>query len=268
MPPAIRYRIEAFNTATASENRIHDDTIAARFGFQGGLVPGVDVYAYMTRAAVLAFGQDFLESGAMSCRFGQPVYDGETIEVTGEMQGDGTLNLTVLGRGQVLASGSASITESLKVPVQSDFAVATMPVASERPAAGPESLPEGAATGTINEKTDAGTQASYRESVREEHSLYEQAGLVHPGFLLRRANNTLKDTVLLGPWIHVGSSVQHCSPLRVGEPLETRAQVRRLYDHKGHGFVELDVALFSDARAIARIEHVAIYEPRQVRATA
>ena len=46
------YRVEAFNTAKASENKIHDDAVAHRFGFAGGLVPGVDVYAYMTHLPV------------------------------------------------------------------------------------------------------------------------------------------------------------------------------------------------------------------------
>ena len=32
----------AFNTATASANKIHDDAVARHLGFQGGLVPGVD----------------------------------------------------------------------------------------------------------------------------------------------------------------------------------------------------------------------------------
>ncbi len=85
---------------------------------------------------------------------------------------------------------------------------------------------------------------------------------------MRRANNALKDNVLLGPWIHVGSTVQHFSPLKTGEPLETRSIVARRYDHKGHGFVELDVGLFSEGRCIAQIDHIAIYEPRQVRQSA
>ena len=46
------YRVEAFNTAKASENKIHDDEVARRFGFGGGLVPGVDVYAYMAHLPV------------------------------------------------------------------------------------------------------------------------------------------------------------------------------------------------------------------------
>src|SRR3982074_3619656 len=40
------YRVQAYNTAKLSENKMHDDTVAKRFGFSGGLVPGVDVMAY------------------------------------------------------------------------------------------------------------------------------------------------------------------------------------------------------------------------------
>lgn len=268
MTAAIRYEIEAFNTATASENRIHDDGIAKRFGFQGGLVPGVDVYAYITRAGVLAFGEAFLSGGEVSCRFDKPVYDGETVTVTGEMGEGGLLYVAVHGRGQVLATGTAFLAEKPAAPEMAEYAVAILPATNDREPASAASLPEGRALGTLLEETDAGQQAIYRESVRETNDLYATKGLVHPGFLLRRANNTLKDTVVLGPWIHVGSTVQHFSTLGIGEPLETRATVKRLYDHKGHGFVELDVGVFSAERAIARISHTAIYEPRQVRQSA
>ena len=46
------YRVSAHNTSKLSENKIHDDTVARRFGFSGGLVPGVDVMAYMMHLPV------------------------------------------------------------------------------------------------------------------------------------------------------------------------------------------------------------------------
>ncbi len=55
----------AHNTAKASENKIHDDAVAKQFGFSGGLVPGVDVYAYMTNPAVRHFGPEWLARGTM-----------------------------------------------------------------------------------------------------------------------------------------------------------------------------------------------------------
>jgi len=57
------YRVTAFNTAKLSENKMHDDTVARRFGFSGGLVPGVDVMAYMMHLPVRRWGRDLLERG-------------------------------------------------------------------------------------------------------------------------------------------------------------------------------------------------------------
>ena len=76
------HSVVAFNTATASSNKIHDDAVAQRFGFRGGLVPGVDVYAYLCHLPTAEWGRPWLERGAMRARFLQPVYDGRTVEVT------------------------------------------------------------------------------------------------------------------------------------------------------------------------------------------
>src|SRR5687767_9234900 len=46
------YRVSAYNTSRHSENKMHDDTVAKRYGFSGGLVPGVDVMAYMMHLPV------------------------------------------------------------------------------------------------------------------------------------------------------------------------------------------------------------------------
>ena len=51
------YRVSAYNTAKASENKIHDDATARRFGFTGGLVGGVHVYAYMTHLPLAHWGR-------------------------------------------------------------------------------------------------------------------------------------------------------------------------------------------------------------------
>ena len=76
------YEVRAFNTAAASENKIHDDAVARRFGFHGALVPGVEVYAYMAHVPVARWGRAWLEGGAAECRFLKPVYDGAVARVT------------------------------------------------------------------------------------------------------------------------------------------------------------------------------------------
>ena len=50
------YSVVAYNTAKLSENKMHDDQVARRFGFSGGLVPGVDVMAYMIHLPVEEMG--------------------------------------------------------------------------------------------------------------------------------------------------------------------------------------------------------------------
>src|SRR5437763_7016398 len=95
-----RYRVAAYNTAKQSENKMHDDTVARRFGFSGGLVPGVDVMAYMMHSPVRRWGRDFLERGFIEARFVKPVYDGEDAIVTGT-ETDGVLSIALERRGEV-----------------------------------------------------------------------------------------------------------------------------------------------------------------------
>ena len=85
------YEVVAHNTATQSDNKIHDDEVARRFGFTGGLVPGVDVYAYLTHLPAETWGLDWLERGSMRGRFLTPVYEGETVtvDVVDHTEGDG-----------------------------------------------------------------------------------------------------------------------------------------------------------------------------------
>src|SRR3979409_2574435 len=109
--PLESYRVQAYNTAKQSENKMHDDTVAKRFGFSGGLVPGVDVVAYMMHMPVAKWGRAFLERGLIDARFVKPVYDGEIADVTAGGKGEG-LSIEVKSRGQLCATGTASLPAS------------------------------------------------------------------------------------------------------------------------------------------------------------
>src|SRR4030088_1301275 len=105
------YRVQAYNTAKLSENKMHDDTIAKRFGFSGGLGPRGDGMGSMMDLAGREGGRAFLEHGLIEARFVKPVYDGETADVTGE-ESNGVLSIGVESRGQLCATGSASLPAS------------------------------------------------------------------------------------------------------------------------------------------------------------
>ena len=261
------YRVQAYNTAHSSENKIHDDAVARKFGFSGALVPGVDVYAYMMHLPVARWGRTFLERGTAECRFTNPVYDGEIAEVTGR-DDDDTIAIEVTSGGKSCATGSARLPALAAAPPALDrFAAASAPAMEGRPAASPEALPVGGRLGSIPLEMTGDLVAGYLRDVRETDGLYAREGLVHPGTVLRMGNLALLRNVLLGPWIHVGSVVQNFSAARVGETLVARSNVAANYERKGHLFVELDVLVLAGAaRPVAAVRHTAIYRPRQVAA--
>ena len=74
-----------------------------KFGFGGGLVPGVDVYAYMTHLPVERWGRAWLERGTAECRFYKPVYDGDIATVTAS-EAEARLDIRLECRGEVCAT--------------------------------------------------------------------------------------------------------------------------------------------------------------------
>src|SRR5256886_6214827 len=126
------YRVSAYNTSKQSENKIHDDAVARRFGFSGGLVPGVDVMAYMMHLPVAEWGRAFLERGLIEARFVKPVYDGDTAEIRGN-ESDGGLSIEVESRGQLCATGTASLPPNAPTVSIADFHE-TAAVAERKPA--------------------------------------------------------------------------------------------------------------------------------------
>jgi acyl dehydratase len=256
------YHVQAYNTAKASENKIHDDATAQRFGFRGGFVGGVNVYAYMTHLPLQQWGRAWLERGTGEARFAKPVYENDIAEVTATADADG-LVLQVISVGVLCASGRAGL-PAVRPDVSLDE-FKYVPPRSERAAADERSLVVGDWLGMTPMPITAALQAQDIEDVRETDPLYRAEGLVHPGMILRCCNWALSHNVLLPAWIHMGSVVQNLGLARVGDTLNVRARVTRNYEHKGHKWVELDaLVVANEAAPIARVTHSAIYRPRQL----
>jgi hypothetical protein len=261
---AVSYEVEAYNTAKESENKIHDDTVAQRFGFTGGLVPGVDVYGYIAHLPVARWGRAWLEKGAAECRFKKPIYDGHRATLTETADSGGGMAILVESGGVACATATAWLPATAPDPV-AETRDAPAPVATEdRPPADEHSLAIGRLLAINPFRTDAAFGARYLRDLRETDPLYADEGLVHPGFILRLCNWALLQNVVLGPWIHVGSRVQNLAAARIGQALTVCAEVTGNHLHKGHKFVELDVLVRADGMPVARIAHTAIYRPRQL----
>ena len=251
------HSLVAFNTATASANKIHDDEVAKRFGFRGGLVPGVDVYAYLCHPPAEAWGLDWLRRGTMRARFHQPVYDGHRVDITPT---GGALELRDEA-GERCADGAATLPdEPAPTPDIADWP--DVDQVDDPPPASPEVLVPGTAFGLAPHGFHADRHDEYLADVRETATLYAEERVAHPGWILRDANYVLSTNVRLGPWIHVESVVQHHDVVHDGEEVTARALVTKEWDHKGHRFVELDVLHLANLRPVARTTHTAIYRPR------
>ena len=254
------YAVRAYNPATASENKIHDDEVARTYGFQGGLVPGVTVYAYMIHPVVESFGRPWLEHGTMAARFVRPCYDGDEITVDAVPE-NGALQLTARRAGdEVIASGTAALPSSpASPPPIAGYPAAPLP--AERPPATPAALAACDPLGSWEATFRAEQAPAFLDQIGEDLAMFRADGIAHPGYLLLSANWILGRNVRLGPWMHVGSEVTNYGVVTDGERVSTRGRVNNLFERKGHQFAELDLLLVADEiRPVQHVRHTAIYD--------
>lgn len=261
-PTATTYTVEAYNLSHASENKIHDDAVAQKLGFSGGLVPGVEVYAYACHPAVRRWGRDWLERGHLECRFLKPVYDGHLAVVTANAS-EGSLDIKVESQDVLCATAEASLPAATEAPPIHAYMLRE-PL-QPRPPADEKSLASNTWLGTRPFQLTPDISAQYLCDVREADPIYTNEGLAHPGLLLRLCNLALRENVVLQPWIHTGSKVTNFAAAHVGDELSARARVAANYDRKGNRMVDLDVALIANGRTvIAHVLHTAAYRLRQL----
>ncbi len=257
------YRVKAYNNGADSNNLIHDDEYARRCGFRAGLVPGVSVFAYMSRSLVELMGRDWLERGSAEVRLINPTYDGEEVRVTGclsSVSREGTLFI------DFQALNNQGVTFSV--------GVARLPAESPQPEPTPEDYPTGHGnlkrsisleslrTGEpltpITSEFTWNIHLEYcQKSIRDHHPIYHQ--VLHPGWLLSQANLILAANYDLPPWIHVSSVIQNYHSQDKECVVETRGWVKEKFEREGHHFIVLDLAVFAAGRCLETILHTAIF---------
>ena len=252
------WRVTAENDAIDSRNPIHDDSLARKLGFAGGLVPGVTVYGYLTHPLIAAFGAEFLEQGFMSARFRRPIYADQTVSVrTAVVANDEAsvaLELNVSNpAGEVCAVCTACFSGP-SVPDKTLPPLAPLPE-SRRPAT-PESLRDNPVFGTFYADSEGGLAPAFLRGMSEDLPLYQH--ITHPAWLLRQANYLVDRNLALGPWIHVSSEVQHLATVSAGVKITVRGKVVSLEERNGNDYADIDVVLCTD-RPVMRVLHRVIY---------
>ncbi|MBI2468480.1 MAG: MaoC family dehydratase [Candidatus Rokubacteria bacterium] len=269
--PVSEYRVRARNLSRQSANRIHDDAVARTYGYAGGLVAGTTVWAYMTHPLVAAWGLEWLARATAHVRFLGPVYDGDEVSVRargvgrsgGEAAGEIVTEVEAhTAREGLAATAVTGLAWGAPPPVPDPAAYPAAPLPPERAVATAERLARLDPLGSPPLDLEESELARYAEEIAEPLGLYRgREAVPHPGLLLQQANRALSENVALGPWVHVASDLSHCGLARAGERLSTRGRVARLFERKGHRYVELDVLVVADgARPILHVRHTAIWQ--------
>ena len=106
----------ALNTAPDSENKIHGDDLAKQYGFEGGLVPGVTISAYLVHPLIEYWGKDWLDRGYANCRINSPLYDKELFDVETDMVDPSKANTTLIkSNGVVSANAEVALINELPI---------------------------------------------------------------------------------------------------------------------------------------------------------
>ena len=259
------YRVRTHNASGQSENRMHSDDVARQFGFKGALVPGVTVFAHMTRPLVERFGEAWLGRSVSEVSFTKPAYEGEllTIHTPHDAAGAGHALICTNEEGVELARMTSHIPAS-RPAVDARADIAPSPPIAERPLVTWDLMEVGKPFPVLAWQPSAADNAQWCDDVRDDLALYRGDGApLHPGFILRQANFVLRRRFTLPAWIHTGSRIVFHDVLRVGPAYEVRAIPEEKWERKGHQFVRLYVAVRAEAKTVAEILHTAIFNPRR-----
>jgi hypothetical protein len=237
--PAGVFRVRAHNTATESENKIHDDQVAAAYGFRGALVPGVTVYGYMVPAVLERLGRCWIERGGINVRFHAPCYEGDTVLA----RCDGSTVSAGREDGSLYASGTVTLQDgSVDHPAPS-FPLYPLPEMEQRPAASSSSILPGTPLGSIRATVD----------VNEIDAIPER--------LLRMANEILVRNFRMSPWIHAASEVQHHQLASRGQEITVSGNIQECFERKGRKFAVAGLQMSAPPGSlVATVRHTFIYQ--------
>jgi acyl dehydratase len=212
---------------------MHSDEVAKRYGFRGGLVPGVTVFGYLAQVFEDDQGPEWQSQGWGELRLIRPFYDGETVVVRGEPSMGGWALSAEGDDGGVRATLRLGLRNNAALPVTPP----DQPLPEPRPPASEDSLAPETILGSI-------TKVLHDASPRE---------------MLEAANHILMANFILEPWIHTASKLQWFRPPRTGETIEVRAAIDDLFARKGHSMVRYTVAYLAEDGPVLNVDHTVIW---------
>jgi acyl dehydratase len=248
----------ARNFAAASENKIHSDDIAKRFGFTGALVPGVAVFGHLTWPLTKRYGTSWLSGSFVTTRFLKPAYDGETISLVDRETDASHASVECRNAADVLLATLECAIESAVPPVDPRAHAAAASQAPKRVEIAWDTVHVDEPFASYVWTPDDAHNREYAVRVSDDTDVFKQ-GVLHPHAILSQANQVLVRQFIMPAWIHTGSEIRFRKLLRVGDRIDVRAAPIEKWERKGHQFIKLYIAYAAGGEITTEILHTAIF---------
>ena len=229
------WSVHANNLPAHSRNPIHTDEGGKAAGFDGALVAGVTVYAYLTNPILTLWGVDWLREGSSVVEFKSPVLADELVECITVLD-DMSLNVNATVSNQIRAQCTAFIGK---------------PVSSNSPDSSIELL-ETEEIHLVNE------WENYGHRLGDDHEIYSELGVIHPAVWPSLANYVVEKNLVTGAWVHTRSKISHHDLVQIGSVATLESRVINRFETKAGNRAVINVAATVEGEKVAEVEHEAI----------
>ena len=259
-----RHQVVTHNDATATENKIHSDEVAQKYGFRGGLVPGVTVFGHMTYPLVSTFGERWLAKAMGEVRLSKPAYEGEQLTIDTQADGDGYLVTARNDAGDLLARLTSHIPP--RTPsADPRWRTAPLPANPDREEISVGNIVVDKPLAALRLQPQMADNIAIASHLSDDLTIYSKppvdivASPLHPLWFARACNRAFTARWIMPAWVHVGTEFVFHRPLRVAHSVEIRAIPTRVWNNKGHEFATLYLAFLNDGDLVAEARHTAIF---------
>ena len=244
------WSVRAVNLSEHAGNAIHTDEGARAAGFDGALIAGVTVYAYLTHPAAAAWGLDWVRGGGAHVSFQAPVLDAEVVDC-----------VPVAQEGSEVESGASS-RESGGVSWEIQARVRSEVRARSKVWRGAPT--DGRRETRLDEPLESfdvplsGEWEGYGARTGDDLALYASEGIVHPAVWPALANTLTRMHLVRGPWIHTRSLIHHHGFGRLGSTATVEGVVTDRFTTRAGERAVLDISIYADGELLASLEHEAL----------
>ena len=229
------WSVHARNLPEHARNPIHTDEGGRAAGFDGALVAGVTIYAYLTNPVLTLWGIDWLREGSSLVEFKSPVLANDLVECVTILD-KASLNINATVDGEVRAHCTAYMNK----PYLGNFSASS------------GELLESEEIHLINE------WANYGERAGDNQEIYSERGLIHPAVWPALANHIIEKNLVDGPWIHTRSKIFHHELVEIGSTANIESQVVNRFASRAGSRAVINISIKINGKKAISLEHEAL----------